>query len=307
MPNVLQEPPLIVSSNCKHMKSYLSLILTLLIMGSRAQTVNNTLHFQKGQKLVLVAQAKSVISQEIMGQSIDMNINSTVTRHFDIEDVKQNTATIEHKVKRIQFSFDAMGQIQQFDSEKEEDLKSEMGKSVQKSLKNKYTMTVDPYGSIVSVKADDDNPNKPEEINTEDVMGSLMAQFAEGLEMPRPGDASEFKILPVGEINKGFTWTDTLSSGETGTVRYTVSDITTADILVDYNAEGTMERQQESMGMATTIRLKNLTSGKIIIDRQSGLLKEKTASILGTGTVDLAGQSIPMKSKVEIGIVVKGR
>src|SRR5215203_4965336 len=96
--------------------------------------------FPKGQKLEMTAQTKAVITQEVMGQSMDMNVNSSIVRSFDIEEVSNGTARIEHKIKKLQFDFDAMGQAQTFDSEKPEDMKSEIGKSLGKSIKNKYSM-----------------------------------------------------------------------------------------------------------------------------------------------------------------------
>src|SRR5690349_19784458 len=122
--------------NLKMKKIFLLVFVTASITVS-AQNTSNTISFPKGKKLEMIAETKAVISQEMMGQKMDVNVNSTITRSFDIGDVKNGTAKIEHKVKRLQFSFDAMGQAQSFDSDKEEDMKSEMGKSFEKSLKNK--------------------------------------------------------------------------------------------------------------------------------------------------------------------------
>lgn len=287
------------------MKKVLVLALVAFTVNSYAQKVNNKLSFEKGQKMEIVTDSKSIISQEFMGQKMDVNLTSSIVRSLDVEDVKNNTATIEHKIKRVQYSFDAMGQSQQFDSEKEEDMKGDMGKQIEKSIKNKYTMMVDDNGSVVSVKVDDNNPNSDAQLQSDDIMSGMLAQFAEGLEVPKEGEATTFKILPKGDIAKGFNWTDSLKGMEKGIVNYAVSDINNTEVLIDYKSEGTMKRTQEAMGVEVFVDVKNITTGKITLDRKTGLLKQKTALIEGNGTVEMAGQTMPMTTKSNIAITVK--
>src|SRR5688572_13359786 len=216
------------------MKKFFLLSAVALAFGGAAQKTGNTLAFPKGQKLEMVAQTKAVITQEVMGQSMDMNVNSTIVRSFDIEEVNNGTARIEHKIKKLQFDFDAMGQAQTFDSDKPEDMKSEIGKSLEKSIKNKYSMSVDPTGTIVSIKTDDNNPNPTTENKSEDMVANMMGQFAEGLEVPKSGDIISLKIKTSGDLAKGTSWTDSLLGEETGTVKYTVSNVTGSEVLIDY-------------------------------------------------------------------------
>ena len=255
----------------------------------------------------MTAQTKAVITQEVGGQSMDMNVNSTIIRSFDIEDVTNGTAKIEHKVKRLQFSFDVMGQAQSFDSDKPEDMKSEMGKTLEKSVKNKYTISVDENGTITNVKADDDNPNKEEENSGNDMMGNMMGQFAEGLEVPKTGDIISLKVVNAGQLTKGHSWTDSLSGEEKGTVKYTVTNITPSEILIDYVSEGNTKRKQEvGGGMEVDVNLTNKTTGIITLDKKTGLLKQRTLNSEGSGNMEVMGQSIPMKSKVTGTITVNG-
>jgi hypothetical protein len=283
-------------------------LLALLAFGQQgtAQKTTDKLNFEKGKKLEMIAETKAVITQDVMGQSMDMNVASMLVRSFDIEDVKNGTATIEHKVKRLTFDFDVMGQSQSFDSEKEEDLKSEMGKSLEKTIKNKYSMVVDPAGTIVSVKADDDNKNDSA-ANTNDVMGNMMSQFAEGLEIPKTGETIPLKVPTSGALKKGQSWTDSLQGEEQGSVKYTVVDVTSADVLIDYISEGVTKRSQDlGTGMTMEIDLTNKTTGKITLDKKTGLLKKRTIESEGIGNMEIAGQSIPMKSKVTGTITVNG-
>ena len=51
------------------------------------------------------------------------------------------------------------------------------------------------------------------------------------------------------------------------------------------------------------MKLKN--TGKIILDKKTGLLKQKTSNLEGAGTVEVMGQSIPMKTKATGSVTVK--
>lgn len=269
-----------------------------------AQKVSNKLTFQKGQKLEMVSKVNSVISMEMMGQTMDTKVDATVTRLFDVNDVTNGSASVEHKMKRMQMNMEApMAGAQSFDSDNEKDMKGDAGKAMEKALKNKYSMTIDPSGKITSVKADDDNPNKAAKAEGGDMMAGAMSGMIEGMELPKVGDLSEFKILPDAGATKGASWTDTTGGNK---AVYTVTDITDADILIDYSEEGTTERKQEANGMELTISSKDKTTGKITLDKKSGLLKEKTGTTTSEGTMDMMGQTIPMTTKVTKVITVKG-
>lgn len=289
------------------MKKLFLFIAVAACLHSKAQKNGSKLTFPKGQKLEMTAQTKAVITQEVMGQSMDMNVNSTIVRSFDIEEVTNGTAKIEHKIKKLQFAFDAMGQAQSFDSEKPEDMKSELGKSLEKSIKNKYSMSVDETGTILNVKSDDDNPNATDTEKTDDIMGNMMGQFAEGLQVPKTGEVISLKVITSGQFNKGQSWTDSLKGEESGTVKYTITGITDKEVLIDYVSEGITKKKQEvGAGMEVDVNLKNKTTGIITLDKKSGLLKQRTVDSVGSGSMEVMGQSIPMKSKITGTITVNG-
>src|SRR5689334_12233789 len=163
------------------------LILALLFAGTAfSQKLNTKLSFKKGQKLEMVTDIKRNFKTEMMGQAMETSMTSTTTEIYDVKDVTPAGAVIEYKVKRLVFNVNGMGQNQSFDSEKEEDRSGQMGKILEKSLKNKFTMTVDPYGKIIDVKKDDDNPNATNGEN--DAMTGLIAsQLGFNFVVPKPG------------------------------------------------------------------------------------------------------------------------
>ncbi len=286
------------------MKQFFLVAATALSITGFAQKVSNKLTFQSGQKLEMVSKVNSTISIDMGGQAMDTKIDATITRMFDVNAVNNGAATIEHKMKRMQMNIEApMVGTQTFDSENEKDMQGEGGKAMEKALKNKYTITVDAAGKITAVKADDDNPNKAAKAEGGDMMSGAMAGMAAGMELPKVGDKSDFKILPDAGAAKGESWTDTTGGKK---AVYTVSNITDTDIIIDYTEEGTTERTQEANNMEIKISSKDKTTGTITLDKKTGLMKEQTGTTSSEGTMDMMGQSVPMNTKVTKVTTVKG-
>jgi hypothetical protein len=284
------------------MKKFIVPLVLLCSLTVQAQKATSKLQFQKGQKLEVQTTVKS--ASQMMGQSIDINIAST--RLLDVQNVAGGNATIENKVKRLQVNFDGMGQQKDFDSDKEEDRNSDMGKNFEKTLKAVFTMTVDPYGKVTAVKAEDALKEANDSSGQEDMMNSMMGGIMEGLSVPKVGDATEFAVLPAKEVNKGDSWTDTTSADKDmkRKATYTVSNISSNDIVVDYTEEVATKTSKENMGMQVDIDKKDKNTGKITLDRKTGLLKQKTITTETTGTASVMGQEIPLDSKATKTVVV---
>ena len=288
------------------MKKILLIASLALSVNSFAQNVSGKLNFQKGQKLEVVTETKKTTTMELMGQPMESTVNSTITQVFDVADANADSATIEHKVKRLVFAAEGMGNSQNFDSEKEADRKSEMGKIMEKNLKNKYKMTVDAYGKVISVKADDANPKGTKNAQADAMAELASSQLGLSLGLPKSGDASIFKILPGKQISQGDTWTDSASSkGQKRTTVYKVSGITATDILLDYTEAVNINTTQQIMGTDASIRSDDKVTGQITLDKATGLLKQKTATIDSTATMEAQGMSIPSTGKTTITITVK--
>ncbi|HEX2608173.1 MAG TPA: DUF6263 family protein [Flavisolibacter sp.] len=270
-----------------------------------AQKVSNKLMFPKGGKLELVTETKKSNSAEVMGQSMESTVSTTLTESYDIEDAGANGATIEYKIKHLVLNANGMGQSQSFDSEKQGDRDGELGKLLEKSLKNKYKMTVDPYGKVVTVKVDDDNPN--DKNAAQDPMAGMVAmQLGFNPTVPKPGDVTSFKILPAREVGPGDTWVDSASTeGTKRTTTYKVNSITADEVLLDYTENVDVNSTQQIMGQEAAIKSTDKATGQIRLDRKTGLLKQKTATIDNSATIEAQGMSIPSSGKTTITVTVK--
>lgn len=279
-------------------KTFLLVALALGVNGFA-----QTLTFQNGQKLEVTTTVQKSSSLEVMGQSVDSKVNGTLSEIFDVKNVANNAATIEHKVKRLVFNVEGM-QAQSFDSEKEGDMKGEIGKLLEKAIKNKYTFTMDGSGKVTSVKLDDDNPKGNEESDA--IVGMMAMQTGLNLVTPKAGDPTEFKILPATPVKQGDTWTDTTSSalGKVKTV-YTVKSITDGEINLDFSEEEKVDGTQEMMGQQAKMSGSSKSTGTAVVDRKTGILKTKTITTDADITVEAQGMSIPVKDKSTRTVTVK--
>ncbi|MGZ3839815.1 MAG: DUF6263 family protein, partial [Flavisolibacter sp.] len=198
------------------------------------------------------------------------------------------------------------GNSQSFDSEKEEDRKGEMGKIMDKALHNKYKMVVDPFGAITSVQADETNPNATKDPESEAMTELVSTQLGLKLGLPKQGDVTVFKILPNRQIKQGDTWTDSDSAnGQKRTTVYKVNNITASEVLLDYSEVINVNTKQQIMGTDANIKSDDKVVGQITLDKTTGLLKQKTATIDTKATMEAQGMSIPSTGKTTVTVTLK--
>jgi hypothetical protein len=123
---------------------------------------------------------------------------------------------------------------------------------------------------------------------------------------PQKGEASFFKILPDKETGKGESWNETIEnqSIKSNTI-YTLTDITDSAIIVDFTGNSVTITKAEMMGTETTTTMNNKSTGKIILDKTTGIIREKTIYIESNGSTEVMGGSLPVTSKTTITITVK--
>ena len=277
------------------MKKFFLFATLACSLNAFAQKATVSPSFQKGQKLEVLTTVNSNVSMEMMGQTIETKVDASVTRLFDVENVENGSATLEHKIKRLQMNIEAPGGSQSFDSEKAEDMQGEGGKAMEKAIKSKFSMQVDPSGKVTSVKADNDYPGK----NDSNPMAGPMGNVGE---LPKVGSTMELVILPAGGVEKGSKWSDTTGGHQ---YTYTVTDMTGDEITLSFTDQSKTDKKQEMNGMELNISTTDKTSGTIKVDRKSGLVKERVSTTNSEGTMEMIGQSVPMTTTTKMTMTVK--
>ncbi len=262
--------------------------------------VSIPLAFPAGAKLEVVT---TVTGSSSSGMG-DNNFSTTVTRALVVERVSDCGAVIEHKIKRLQMNMESPMFSQKYDSENPQDQKSDIGKNLDKTMKNKFTYVIDAMGMIASVRVDE-KENKKKTVGEADMFVDMMNSMSGGVEgfgIPKAGDPTEFRILPANPVGKGDTWTIAHNGRKT---TYTVTDLTDSELLLSFVLENKTDRTQEMMGMTLDVKGTEKGTGTATVDRKTGLLKQSTTNSEGTATVSAMGQAQEVTSKVTKTMTVK--
>lgn len=241
-------------------------------------------------------QVKTTITQQAMGQPMDFTVEATGDHHFRVTNAAEENTTLNHKVDRIRFSFDGMGQKRGFDSDVEKDLNGQMGGPVKEILEKKYDMIIDSTGNtLMTLPA---KVQLGENDNRMAMLSNMMKDVFGLVQPPVVGKPSFFKVLPSEPVGPGDGWTET-DAAEGGTYQsaYSVKAITDSTILIDYASKGTTVTTAEMMGAATTTRMTHDTKGTILVDRKTGLVREKNTETSSNGTTEGPFGNVPLSTK----------
>src|ERR1043165_1335201 len=164
----------------------MKLIITVsiaILIGSSAfcQKVTGKLKFTQGQVIEITMKVKTKIAQEAMGQSIDFDVDGSVTHQYTVTNATEDNTTLHHTMKRIFYSFDGMGQKQTIDSDKPKDLQGQFGKPIKELMEKTYDMVIDPDGKVMMVV-----PEKIETSNTDPAMMLIMNNLKDVVSTVQP-------------------------------------------------------------------------------------------------------------------------
>ncbi len=269
-----------------------------------AQKVSSSLKFEQGQVLEISLQLKTTIAQQAMGQAIDFTVDAIGDHAYKVTNSTEDNHTLNHEVRHISFNFDGMGQKRSFDSRVEKDMSGIFGKPVKELLEKKYDMVIDPTGKTLMVL-----PEKIE-LTARDsrmaIISNMMKDVFNLVQPPQNGAASFFKILPETETGKSEPWTETRTDANGRyDAAYSISDINDSTIVVDFATSSVTNTKAEMMGNPTTTTMNNKSTGKIIIDRVTGIIKEKTETTESNGSTETSFGTVPVTSKTTTIITVR--
>lgn len=236
---------------------------------------NGKIGFRKGQKLEVTTETRRESSADSTDQPMEQALTSTVTSVYDVQNVTTRESVLGHRIKRLAFSGGGPGESESYDSEKESDRKSEMGRALKRGIKDKYTLTLDPSGKITAVKLEDDY--NPENDPLHEMLEVMIVQTGLPLSIPKAGTASIFHVLPARTLKQRDTWTDSSSIKDFRQKSvYTVTGVTASEVMLDFTEDQNLVNRIYSMGIESTLTTKNKSTGKMIVDRKTGILRQKT-------------------------------
>lgn len=272
------------------MKKIFVPFLLLLATAIQAQKVTGKLSFQTGQKLEVTTTQNST-AETPMGENASGTVSTDV---YEVKSVSPSGATLERSTKKIKMNLSIMGQEKTVDSDNPEDLKGMLGEPIKNLLSTKNEFTVDAAGMVTAVAATDKKKS------TDNGMASMfMQQTNPAANVLKPGAPSFFKFLPPREVGTGDSWTDSTSAeGIASATTYTVKEITGTEIFLNYTGDGRIDTKREMMGMSMDVKGTIKSSGTVTLDKATGLLKQKTDTMLTETAANLNGQAMNVKAKV---------
>jgi len=175
-------------------------------------------------------------------------------------------------------------------------MKGQFGKPVKEMLDRKFDMIIDPSGKVLMIQ-----PEKLDTVKMDERMAiitNLLKDILDITQPPKKGTASIFRVLPENEIAKGGNWSDTIvNPGLRSIMNYTIADITDTTIIINVTGNSATVSKAEMMGNETTTTMNNKISGKIIVDKATGVFKEKNLLTESNGTTESAFGNLPVTAK----------
>ncbi len=247
---------------------------------------------------------KTSVTQQVGGNAIDFSANAFALHAYHVSNTMVDNTTLHHEVKKINFNFEGMGQKRSFNSDSTKDMADQFGEPVKNILNKKFEITIDGNGKVVAAKGE--KPGQPKTDDKLNIILNMIKDISDIAYPPQKGDASFFKVLPPGETALGESWTDSLSN-ETGKFKaiYTLTAITDSTIVVDLKTKASTVSKAMMMGRDATTTMNSSGTGKIILDKATGITKEKTIVTESNGTTEAMGGTLPVTAKTTITIQVK--
>jgi hypothetical protein len=251
------------------------------------QKVTNKLSFTKGQKLSVVTNM-NVSAESMMGPSSG---TITMADTYTVNDATANAFTLVKVPKQVKMNFTLGSQQLKVDSDNPQDLNGMLGQPVKDIMNQKPEFTIDATGKIVAVKKDE--KKKTDAAANAGMMGMMLPGMDMASALPEEGNPSIFQVLPNREVGIGDTWTDSLNvEGNKNVTVYTVKNITDKDVTLDFKGEGTTLTSREAMGMKVDVNANSRSTGSIVLDKATGIIRQKTTTNTTETTMNLGGREM---------------
>ncbi|MET0636486.1 MAG: DUF6263 family protein [Chitinophagaceae bacterium] len=284
-------------------KCLLSAVVVLTAYIAVAQTDSGRLLMHQGQVFNVEVTLNNSITQQAMGQAIDITVDGKAFHNYKVTDTGNDLYTLHHEAQKLSFSFSGMGSKKSFDSGNKKDISSQWGEPVKKLLAKKYDMVLDSSGTVIKVTPESFPSGLTEEQLV--IVLNMLKDLTSVTEPPLKGSNSFFRVLPGKVTAVGDTWTTQVNTPtETSVTDYKLESIGDSTVTVSFESNGKSSLKAQVMGMESVTSLNNVTNGTILINRQTGIIKEKNSVMVSTGTAEMMGNTTPVHAKTTIGIRV---
>ncbi len=258
---------------------------------------SNKLKLSNGQKIIVESTTHIEAS---FGMGMELNSNSTAVNSLQVKNITDKNSTVSNTLTRLKVDMNMMGQPNNYDSENKEGNNSDMAKIFDERLNKTVDVDIDNNTGLAVeqkkiVKAKDTEAANPAD--------DLLKMFSNTSDEAMVSGA--FEIIPAGK-SIGDKWDDTTNSKDMKIIRtYTLKSISGNEAVIQLDVLTKAVNMLNFQEMEFEIKSETKTTGEIITDVSTGLVKKRTSNSDITGSLQMMGQDMPISAKTTSTIIYK--
>lgn len=264
-----------------------SLVIAQLMM---AQTNTNAILLLKGQKISV---NNDVTIDADLGMGMQLNSVTASINSLQVKDSDTNNYTISNTLTKLKINMNMMGQNNTYDSDNKDGNNADMAKIFDDKMNKVNDVMIDKTtGAVIApkqavIKDSDEDANNISE--------NMMKMFSNTSDVAVVEGA--FEILPTGK-KTGDSWADTSKTADTKTIRtYTLQSVTGNEAVMNIETTVKATNKLDFQGMEFEINTDTKTTGQVLFDISTGLVKKRDTVSDITGSFQMMGQDMPITAK----------
>ncbi len=288
-------------------KFFISSLALTLTLGLAAQSYTPAVKLEAGKQYTVTTITKSNMTQEAMGQTMEIPIDATNKATLTIKELSNKGYESTYITDRVQFAANMMGQDMNYDSDKKDDKDSPMGKTMNKLVGKETSFVVNGAGNIIKETIVKQTQEKSDEEGPDMMTGMMGMGMSEASTCPVFNLFVNNTELKIGDsFIDSSTVNDKDGSTKTSTT-YILKEIKDGKSIFTLNGQVAISKKMEMQGMEMTTTTASKSTGDMIVDVATGLLNSKSIVTETTGSVDVQGMSIPITGKTTTTITVSAK
>jgi hypothetical protein len=251
-----------------------------------------TMRIDTAKPIHLLIKTISVMKQNVMGQ--EMEIKSDVSLDIDLEMFirpKAASTMYSQTIKRVQIKSEVMGNSIEFDSDNKEDRENPIGQKIALLLDKPQKTNIKSIPSINSSTAAQDE--------TQELLGDLDDLNKEVIYKISDTIKSNHTFINIVLLDNDTTDSDIDIFNENkndlikSKITYIVKSINDNYATLTFNGILNNKKTKNVQGMEAIVTMRSTVNGELLVDINTGIIKEKKTETTATGSTELMGQKIP--------------
>ena len=288
-------------------KIFISSLALTLTLGLAAQSYTPAVKLEAGKQYTVTTITKSNMTQEAMGQTMEIPIDATIKATLTIKEASDKGYQSTYINDRVEFAANMMGRDMNYDSDKKEDRDGKMGENMNKLVGKETSFVVNGAGNIIKETIVKQTQEKSDEEGPDMMTGMMGMGMSEASTCPVFNLFVNNTELKIGDsFVDSSTVNDKDGSTKTSTT-YILKEIKDGKSIFTLNGQVAISKKMEMQGMEMITTTASKSTGDMIVDVATGLLVSKSIVTETTGNVDVQGMSIPITGKTTTTITISAK